>query len=86
MSFIFIVVLRTRKRLTPKDVAAVKGLSMFGQHILALYGYIKLSNLQLICNLNRFIIKYKSDWKYLAVKGDFSVMRIAHARGIGPHA
>jgi hypothetical protein len=27
MSFIFIVVLRTRKRLPPKDVAAVKGLS-----------------------------------------------------------
>jgi hypothetical protein len=27
MSFIFIVVLRTRKRLTPKDVAAVKGLN-----------------------------------------------------------
>jgi hypothetical protein len=27
MSYIFIVVLRTRKRLTPKDVAAVKGLT-----------------------------------------------------------
>jgi hypothetical protein len=26
MSFIFTVVLRTRKRMTPKDVAAVKGL------------------------------------------------------------
>jgi hypothetical protein len=28
MSFIFIVVLRARKRLTPKDVVAVKGLRM----------------------------------------------------------
>jgi hypothetical protein len=27
MSFLFIVVLRTRKSLTPKDVAAVKGLN-----------------------------------------------------------
>jgi hypothetical protein len=28
MSFIFIVVLGTQKRLTPEDVAAVKGLKM----------------------------------------------------------
>jgi hypothetical protein len=36
MSFIFIVVLGTRKRLTPKDVAAVKGLSFY-EHYSRLY-------------------------------------------------
>jgi uncharacterized protein YcgL (UPF0745 family) len=29
MSFIFIMVLRTRKRLTSKDVVAVKGLNLY---------------------------------------------------------
>jgi hypothetical protein len=33
MSFIFVMVLRIRKRLTPKDIVAVKGLNMFGNEI-----------------------------------------------------
>jgi hypothetical protein len=40
MSFIFIVVLRTRKRLTFKDVAAVKGLRIKNQNTLFSLGML----------------------------------------------